>query len=359
MPLPLIYRTTTMLAAINETDPSYRFLRDRYFPTDEDLDIFHTEDVLMDVKDGDQRMAPVVIPRKGGILVNREAYRTERMTPPFVAPYRLLTLDDLEARGFGEALFSELSTGEREAALLGQDLLDLDKMHDNREEYIAGQCMMGNGYALKQYGDKADTGEYVPYDIHFYLEANNPARFTPAVPWDQTGATIYDDIAVMVRMLTRRGKPVSDLVGNPATIDAVINDEKIYKMLDNRRMDWGHIKPESLPEGASYYGFITVAGRNIDLFSYDAEFADEVTKQISPVFAPGQCVLTAPTAGRGLYGAVKQLEQEDRRFHTYTGARVPKYIDDAETDTRKIRVASRPLYVPRYVDPWVSADTFQ
>lgn len=359
MALPLIYRTTTMLAALNEMEPTYTFLRDRYFPTNPDLDIFHTEDVLMDIKNGQQRMAPVVLPRRKGVLVAREGFKTERMTPPFVAPERLLTLDDLNTRGFGEALFSDMSAEERAAAILGQDLVELDKMHDNREEYIAARCMMGNGYELKQWGDKYGSNEFQTYEIHFYDGAANPCRFTPATPWNQPGATIYDDLAIMVRMLTKAGKPVSEIVGNPATIDAIINDDKIYKMLDNRRMDWGQIKPESMPQGASYYGYITVAGRNIALYSYDAEFSDEQAGTTEQVFKPGECVLTAESAGRGLYGAVVQVEQADGEPHTYKGTRVPKFTADADADTRKLRLASRPLYVPRYINPWVSADTFQ
>ena len=33
----------------------------------------------------------------------------ERYTPPFVAPRRVLTLDELRKRGFGEALYSQLT----------------------------------------------------------------------------------------------------------------------------------------------------------------------------------------------------------------------------------------------------------
>ena len=68
--------------------------------------------------------------------------------------------------------------------------------------------------------------------------------------------------------------------------------------------------------------------------------------------------MTAPRSGRGLYGAVSQMEQDDGKFHTYAGTRVPKYIADADNDIRKLRIASRPLYCPRYVNPWVSANMF-
>jgi hypothetical protein len=347
-----------MIAAISEIKKPTSFLRDRYFPTDQSRDIFDTEDVLMDIRDGVQKMAPVVLPRKKGITVVREGYRTDRMTPPLVAPQRTLTLDDLESRGFGEALFRSMTAEQREGAILAQDLIDLDEMHSNREEYISAQCMINNGYVLPQYSDDYGKDENIPYAIQFYDGANNPAQYTPTVPWNAPGATIYADLGVIVRMLTKAGKNVSDFVSSPDVIDAIINDETIYKMLDNRNMKFGDFEPKALPEGASYYGRINVAGRMISLFSYEAEFKDDITGAVEPIFAPGQVIVTAPESGRGMYGAVKQIEEADRKFHTYSGNRVPKFTSDIDNDVRTLKLSSRPLFVPRYVNPWVSAQVF-
>lgn len=62
-----IYKTQTMLAAIEQMKPVTAFLRDRYFPHS-DSDIFPGEEVLVEFKDSTGRkMAPVVLPRKGSI----------------------------------------------------------------------------------------------------------------------------------------------------------------------------------------------------------------------------------------------------------------------------------------------------
>ena len=102
-----IYQTKTMLAAIQQMNPVTSFLRDRYFPTGSG-DMFPTEEVLIEYKDATgNKMAPVVLPRKGSISVEREGYRTDRMAPPLVAPSRPLTIDHLNKKGFGEDLFSD------------------------------------------------------------------------------------------------------------------------------------------------------------------------------------------------------------------------------------------------------------
>ena len=78
-----IYRTQTILAALQLMKNKPTFLRDRYFPTS-DRDIFVTEDVLVEYMDEEKRvLAPVVVPLRGGIPVGRIGYHTERFTPPY------------------------------------------------------------------------------------------------------------------------------------------------------------------------------------------------------------------------------------------------------------------------------------
>lgn len=358
MALSLLYKTITMMQGFTQQERITTFLRDRYFPTDQTMDVFKTEDVLMDIRDGALKMAPVVLPRKKGITVAREGYRTQRMTPPFIAPQRPLTLDDLNSRGFGEALHSDLTTDEREAALLGRDLNELDLMHNHREEYIAAQCMLNNGYTLRQYADGWGTDENEPYEIRFYEGDANPSIFTPGTPWNEAGANIYGDLTLMVSTFAQNSRPVSDFIGAADVMAAVLSDETIAKMLDNRRIHIGEIEPMTLPDGASLYARLNVGGHTINLIAYEAVYIDDVTGVAAPLFKSGEAVMTAPNAGRGLYGAVTQLEEEDRQFHTYGGRRIPKYMSNVEGDIRTIRVASRPLFVPRYVNPWLSTNVF-
>lgn len=107
------YDTHTLLMAVQQLVPAATFLRDRYFPTNDASDIFSTEDVLVEYRDGVRKLAPFVAPRKGGVTILRKGYTMERYTPPFVAPRRTLTLDELRKRGFGEALYSQLTPEQR------------------------------------------------------------------------------------------------------------------------------------------------------------------------------------------------------------------------------------------------------
>lgn len=348
-----IYKTSTMLAAIKQMTPATSFLRDRYFPSGAG-DVFPTEKVLIDIKDaGGNKLAPVVLPRKGSISVEREGFSTYELAPPLVAPSRPLTIDDLNKRGFGEDLFSDKTPAQRQAEVLSQDLHDFDEMHTNREEYIASKCLFDNGYVLKQYADKYGEGEYKEFELKFYDEGVNPAQYAPNTMWSATGADILGDLLQMVRMLTTKGNAATEVLLGVDVADALLSNATIKELLDIRNFNIGNISPVTLPQGAARLGVLNVGGRNIDLLTYDGTYIDEETGAVTYYVPEKKICVTAPGAGRGLYGAVTQMEQGDGQFHTYTGKRVPQYW--ADKTGRELTVSSRPLLVPKTRNPFISA----
>ncbi|NLH01177.1 MAG: major capsid protein [Clostridiales bacterium] len=348
-----IYKTKTMLAAIKQMAPVTSFLRDRYFPTGSG-DLFPTEEVLVEYKDATGRkMAPVVLPRKGSIFVERTGYTTNKMVPPLVAPSRSLTIDDLNRKGFGESLYSDRTPEQRQAEILLEDLTEFDEMHTNREEYIAAQCMFNNGYTLRQYSDKYGGSEYIEYEMRFYDEAANPAVYIPGVKWNGSTSDKLYDLFLMIRMLTTKGNAATEvLLGSDAATE-FLKDATIQKLLDLNNYRIGQIDPVELPQGAARLGRINVRGHIIDLLTYDGTYEDELTGAITPYLPAKQICVTAPAAGRGLYGAVSQIEQSDGQFHTYLGRRVPRYW--AEKNARELTVSSRPLFIPKTKNPFITA----
>ena len=348
-----IYKTKTMLAAVRQMTPVTSFLRDRYFPTGSG-DMFPTEEVLVEFKDASgNKLAPVVLPRKGSISVERDGYSTHKMVPPLVAPERPLTIDDLNQKGFGEDLFSDRTPAERQADILLQDLQDMDELHTNREEYIAAQCMFNNGYVLRQYADKYGEGEYKEYEMKFYSEGSNPAIYTPGVKWGEDTSDKLADLYQMIRMLTTVGNAATEVLLGADAAESLLDDEKLHKLLDLNNYRIGAIEPMALPQGAARLGRLNVRGRMIDLLTYDGTYVDEEDGTVNPYVPAKQICVTAPNAGRGLYGAVSQIEQSDGQWHSYMGRRVPRYW--AEKNARSLTVSSRPLLIPRTKNPFITA----
>lgn len=348
-----IYKTKTMLAAFNLMKPVTSFLRDRYFPSSE-VDTFPTEEVLVEYKDSTgKKMAPVVLPRKGSISVEREGYSTHKMTPPLVAPSRTLTIDDLNKKGFGENLYSDRTPAERQSEILINDLADFDEMHTAREEYIAAQCLFNNGYTLRQYADKYGEGEYKEYEMRFYDGAVNPAQYIPGTKWNASASDKMGDLYQMILMLTSNGNRASEVLLGADAADALLSDNTIKELLDLKRYNIGEINPVGLPQDAACLGHINIRGRDIDLLTYDGSYVDEETGILTPYVPAKKICVTAPGIGRALYGAVSQMEQSDGLWHTYMGRRVPRYWFNK--DGRELTVSSRPLFIPRTKNPFITA----
>lgn len=337
--------TYTLLEAVKLIPPKPVFLRDRYFPTEKG-DLFSTEDVIVEYKDEAGRtLAPAIVPYADGIPVARQGYSFHRYTPPMIAPERVLTIDHLGKRQFGEAINSSLTPAQREAAVIRQDLIDLNEMIDTREEQMAASVLINNGYTLKQYADRyGDANNYIPYEMFFYDEASNPAVYTCNPQWTTSG-DIGDDIRAMAQILKKRGLPATDLILGSDAAEVFQKNTEIRNLLDNRRIVIAdQLKPQELPNGATFIGQFNFGGTVVNIYSYVAEYQDESGQSV-PFIPAKYGVMTAPGMGRTAYGAVSQYEQADLKLYTYEGKRIP-YVH-VEKRSRTLTQQSRPLVMPK------------
>lgn len=350
-----IYQTQTMLAAMQLMPKRPTFLRDRYFPTTT-KDIFVSEDVLVEFKDEKSRkLAPCVVPMHGGIPVARDGYKTERYTPANVAPSRPLTIDDLNRKQFGETLFSQQSPAQREGAILGEDIKDLGELIDSREEYMAAQTLFNNGYSMKHYADEYGGSKYEEYKIQFYDGTNN-AVYTPSEKWTaSTDATvILNDLYNMAMMNKKRGLPATDVLFGMDVASVLLANKSFQELMDNKRLDLININPTELPQGVTSFGKLNCMGVVLDLYCYAETYVDEVGAD--QTFIPAKKIaVTAPAVGRTLYGAVTQIEESDREFHTYAATRVPHVVTNVADGIRTLTEKSKPLTVPNFQNSSISA----
>ena len=137
--------TYTLLNSVKELPPLHTFLLDRYFPTSA-RDIFTTDEVIVEYKKGSKKAAPFVAPRHGGVVVLRDGYKLRSFAPAHTGVKRSLTIDDLKLRGFGEALYPDLTPEQREGALILEDLDDMRDMIARRKEAMAAEVIFTNGF---------------------------------------------------------------------------------------------------------------------------------------------------------------------------------------------------------------------
>ena len=352
-----IYSTYYMLAAVNEMQPKHTFFKERYFPTNEALDVFGTSKVLADYKESRNKRAPFVLPRIGSVSIGREGFSTYDLEPANISVSMPLTEDQLKSRGFGEALMSQATPADRAKMLLMSDLAELDGRISETEEWLSVQTMLNNGCVMNHQTEK--EGVFEPITAKFYDGEDNPALYTPSTPWTHTVVnsdgtmTIgswYYDICNMVKMLVRRGLPATDLLAASDVGEFLLEDLWIMKVMDNRRMEMGRIAPEELTEYITQLGIFNFMGRNLNILISDGTFED-IDGTSKPYMEEGSVIVTAPNCGKGLYGAVTQLEA-DGNFYTHAGIRVPQHIFTMRPPVKETQLTSRPLFVPKRLAPW-------
>ena len=352
MPATLNFFDTYILMAImEEIVPNTFFFRDRYFPTG-DGDVFAADKVLTEYRRGDRKMAAFVSERIGDIPMDRIGYEIHELQPAFVGVSRLLTTDELKKRGFGEALYANSTPAQRAARLQRDDMRDMDLRIRRREEWMAVNTMLENACFIQEYVDNQTKGKALSVKFH---EGTSDHLYTPAKPWE-TFMEMRADVIAMCRMLSYRGLPVSDLLLGTQTADAILQFDDLQRLLDkNSGIAVGAISEQlSAYTGVVLLGTLNFGGFRLNLISVDESYMDD-NDQTKPYFPVDAAMVTAPNCGHIMYGQITQIDFGSTEYTSHPGIRVPKFSLDQDNDTRKLRLASRPLAAPRNYCPYILA----
>ena len=217
--------------------------------------------------------------------------------------------------------------------------------------------MIDNGTTMRHLTDK--PGVYEDVGVKFYDGDDNPAKFTPSAKWEHskwssaegkwTPGNWYNDVCAMIKMLTQKGRPACEMIVAPDVGDFLMEDGWILALLDNRRVEIGSINPSELTEYIHQIGTFNFKGHNLSILVSDGTYEED--GEDKPYVPNGTAIVTAPNCGRGLYGAVTQMEK-DEKFHTYAGTRVPQHICTQRPPTKETQLQARPLFVPNRPNPW-------
>ena len=341
-----------MMAITEEIVPQASFFRDRYFPTAAG-DIFAANKVLTEYQKGDRKMACFVAERVGDIPMERRGYEIHEYQPAYIAPSRLLTLDDLNKRGFGEALYPGSTPAERAAKLQLKDLTELDTRIQRREEWMAVQTMINNGCTMQEYVDANTVGNQKI--VRFY-DVSSDHTYSVSPKWDTSTGDFFGDVKNMCRMLSKRGLRAVDLVLGTDAADAILEIEKVQKLLDkNSGIIIGEVDQQlSQYDGVVYMGTLNFGGFKLNLISVDETYIDDSDTE-QKYFPATSAMVTAPGCGHMMYGQITQIDYGATNYKTYPAKRVPKFTVDQDRDIRKLRLGTRPLAAPHNYCPYIYA----
>ena len=298
-------------------------------------------------------MAAFVAPRVGAIPMERMGYEIHELEPAFIGMSRELSTDDLTKRGFGEAIYANSTPAQRAAKLTQKDLADMDARIVRREEWMCAQTMLDNGCTMQEMIDNQTKGDTKV--VKFYNPGHeNDHIYVPAAKWNEEGGKFFEDVAAMCDMLSSRGLASADLLLGADTYNAVLDLEKVQRLLDkNSGIIVGQIEEQLSPyHGVVYGGTLNFKGHKLNLISVDETYVDDEGK-VRPQFPKTDALVTAPGCGHLMYGAITQINYGDTKHTTIASRRVPKFSLNQENDLRKTILKARPLAAPHNYCPWI------
>ena len=352
-----ILNTYYMMGLWKGLSPVNTFFRDRYFPT-EAGDIYAADKVLCEYQDGDHGMAPFMVDRADPIPVARLGYEIHDYAPTKIAQSRMLTIDDLKKRGFGEAILSDSTEAERANKLVMEDLALLERRFVRAEEYLCAQTMLNNGFTVNEMIDANTVGNTATVQ---YYDPNNGNDGIYTISSGDRWATntawsvIVGHVRAMCRALARRGLPHTDLIVGQDVADVLLANSD-FKALVNRDSGIIIASPVSQEltkyDGVSLLGIVNFGGYRLNVIVVDEQYKS--SGSYVNYFPVKGIMVTAPGCGHLMYAHITHID-ENGNYTTITGKRVPDLFVDRRRKTRELILESRPLAAPKNYSPWVYA----
>ena len=343
-----IYEPRTMMGVIRKLPPVHTFFRSTFFSREK---TFVTKSVDMDYKKGARKLAPFVSREIGGKVVPNTGYTTETYTPPFIAPDKVTTIDDILDRQPGESLYSGRTPAQRAVIQMSEDFTDLREMILRREEWMCAQAMLTGKIVV--------LGEGVKDTIDF--------RFTNLIDISKDakrkwkGGTVqnkYADLKAWHEKVQKEGFTNCNVcIMASDVVTEFLMDEQIRKLLDVKNYALAVIKPTQKENNVTYIGTIHELG--LDLYQYNEWYVDDWTDPATPVELPmvpaGTLMMASTHAKYSMYyGAISILNQKTEKWETVAGKYVPDTFIKKRPDRRFLSLQSAPVPVPHEVDSWIT-----
>lgn len=344
-----IYQTRQMMAAIIKMKQPKTFLRDTFFPN---VQTFVTEKVDVDFKKGRRTMAPFVAPRVGGVVVDRQGYKTDTYSVPRISPERIITGDDINKRGMGEAIYSIKTPEQRAAEMMGKDLIELNNSITRREEWMCREVLLNGKVTMRGLIDDKNEN-YIEQVVDYGFE--NKEVLSGMDLWSDANSDPYEYLKQRrLDIIKKSGKAPNVVILSGDVEAAFINHPRIKEVNDIRRYQMSSIEPKIINDAVTLIGYLP--GLGLEIYRYDEWFIDDDGVEQSMI--PEKHIIIGRTGmARIIYGAITQIENDG--FVTIEGKRIPKNWVDKNNDVVKLRVGSRPLPVPEDVDDWYTAQVLE
>lgn len=340
-----LFSTAVMLRAVEQMPRVYTFIADTFA---EDGGNCEDERAMYDYRKGAQMgMAPFVVPGTGGVPINRDGYEMRQIQFSTLAPERVVTLEDVSSRMFGEAVTGAMTPEQRSKRVIARDLVELRTLVQNRRNWMAREVLLKGKLAIRRY-----TKDGVEKEASMIADFGFTNYYVPATAWDQPGARINYDMESVYDMVFDGLGDVDIIVMGAGVFESMMNNSDFCKTLDMDRVYMGEIATRYAGQGVRYRGTNT---DGVKMISYSGHFIND-NRQKEFLIPPGYILVGSSRKKpiKLMHGPIQKVQGQDEnaKIHTYIKKEVPFRIGDSGSDSISTRLVSRPTVMPENVDAW-------
>ncbi|MDH5258263.1 MAG: major capsid protein [Gammaproteobacteria bacterium] len=343
-----MFKSRTMLAALNQGYAPRTFLAMMFFANEEE---HGSEYIDIDIVKGKRIMAPFVSPRAEGRVVKSQGRTVKSYKPPYLKPKRITSAEDIVKRNAGNSIYSAQSLIEKSGQKLGEDLVELTDSVTRRIEWMCASALTTGKIVVSGVVDEGDDASVVDDEIDFGLDASHNITLTGTALWTDAASNPITALRTWKRLIAQdSGLSARAAVLGSDVVDAFINNAKVQAQLSLRRVELGVIKPEELPEGVTYIGYLNDPG--LDLYAYDEWYVDDAGAE-QPMIPVDRIVMGATNArATRHYGPIMDMEAIDEGMAV--GKWFPKSWRTKDPSARHVMVQSAPVVVPHQIDAFLT-----
>lgn len=342
----------TLIQAVQQIKPKATYLVDTFFPNK--LPVSKTSRVAVEFMKGKRLLAPYIVKGSSGPAIARESAQANFYSAPMIGVKRILTVEELEHRQFGEEpIFSQLTPQERAAQMQARDLVFLQNLIYNRFNKMAADILTTGKVEINGFADDGILQRIDTIDYQFTGER------TPTTLWSSASAKILDDLRTYVDEIAEDSGELPDIMVCGANVEKYLLQNKDIRDLliigSNRsNLTIASLNPKYVAPQSRYLGYINSLG--LEVYSYLEKYYDEETGQSESFIPPNSVILAKAKKGKQLYGAVT-LTDKNSGFVTYATDLVPRYLVSEENNQTSLSMFSRCLLVPDEVSSWIHIKT--
>lgn len=328
----------TLIAAFTQTKKPNLFLYNLLIGSSK---AEKTEKFEIQTKVAQRKRVPLVGRREYGKLVREESFSQGLYQPSHIKAYKVIEEDSLLSQKFGETVYgTKASYSEAQKQDFQGQLLDLKEIGFRTKNWMLCQLLTTGVLPTRDGAEGIEYGEY------------NSEVLTGDEKWSNPDADIIAQLRMKkIEIHKETGVVVDHLIITPDVTQDLLANNKIKEAFKNINSSGLMLyKPEELPEGTEYLGYI--AELNLKIYAY-IDWTSVEGKDEEALLPEGTALLLRKGSFRTHYGALAlRTKANSAKTLVITEEFVKVEYGTKDNEDDELKYYSAPLIVPNDARGW-------